>query len=65
MSCIPCQKARAAMAQAVREAASGNLRAAAAQAPRLADALGEKTEAVRVRVFDGNGGRDCGIERFY
>ena len=50
MSCIACAKARTAMARAVREAASGNLRASAAQAPKVADALREKAEAVRVRA---------------
>jgi hypothetical protein len=50
MSCVPCERARAAMARAVREAASGNLRAAAVQMPKVAEALQEKAEAVRVRA---------------
>ena len=50
MSCIPCVKARVAMARAVREAAGGNLRGAAAQVPKMVDALGEKAEVVRVRT---------------
>ena len=50
MSCVPCQKARTAMARAVHTAAIGNVRAAVAQMPQLVDALGEKAEAVRVRA---------------
>lgn len=50
MSCVPCEKARTAVVRAVREAARGNVRAAAAQMPKVADALGEKVEAVRVRA---------------
>jgi hypothetical protein len=38
------------MGRAVREAASGNLRTAAAQLPKVADALREKAEAARVRA---------------
>jgi len=50
MSCVPCAKARAAMERAARDVASGNLRTAAAQLPKVADALREKVEAARVRV---------------
>jgi hypothetical protein len=50
MSCVPCEKARSAMVRGVREAAGGNLRAAAAQVPKVVGALGEKAEAVRVRT---------------
>ncbi|MDF2114795.1 hypothetical protein PY365_04365 [Roseiarcaceae bacterium H3SJ34-1] len=38
------------MARAVREVAGGNLRAAAAQMPKVVDALVEKAEDARVRA---------------
>lgn len=51
MTCIPCQKARAALAGAARSIATGDVQAARTNVAALRDAVSEKAESLRVRAI--------------
>ena len=51
MACLSCAQARTAAGAAVKAAATGNIREAVSQTARMADALKDKAESLRVRML--------------
>jgi hypothetical protein len=54
LTCIPCQKARAAIVGAARAISTGDVSGAKDSAVAFRDAVGEKAESLRVRAMTGH-----------